>query len=160
MVRDDVCDYIILKVKEAGSGLSLLKLHKLLYYTQAWFLAFHGRPLFDGKFQAWVHGPVNRELYDRFKETKSLYSEIRTSNMREGFDPDSLPPDERAHVDNVLGVYARYSGTQLEGTTHREVPWVKAREGYRSSQRCEIEIDEGLMARYYAGLVSGSGDGN
>lgn len=147
---DDACDYIIVKVKEAGEGLSLLKLHKLLYYCQAWHLAFsNGVPLFQGRFQAWVHGPVNRHIYDRFKETKSLYSEVKQYDVRNDFDLGKLPSSVRTHIDNVLEVYAKFSGTQLEEMTHREDPWQKAREGYRPSQRCEVEIDEDLMRRFY-----------
>ena len=43
---------------EHGSPVSNLKLQKLLYYAQAWHLAFFGAPLFDEDFEAWVHGPV------------------------------------------------------------------------------------------------------
>lgn len=149
MQLHDACDYIILKVRSADAGLSLLKLHKLLYYAQAWHLAFYGKPLFDGRFQAWVHGPVNRELYDRFRDTKSLYSDVTFTDIREGFNPDSLQPDERGHVDSVLETYAKYSGVQLEAMTHREEPWIRAREGYQPSERCSVEIDEGVMARYH-----------
>jgi uncharacterized phage-associated protein len=36
--------------------LNVLKLHKILYYCQAWSLAFGRGPLFPGSnFQAWVH---------------------------------------------------------------------------------------------------------
>ena len=79
---NDVCDYIILQLSEAGEYLNNLKLHKLLYYVQAWHLAFYGERLFDGGFQAWIHGPVNREIYDRFKETKSLYSEVDENDIK------------------------------------------------------------------------------
>ncbi|MES1173555.1 MAG: type II toxin-antitoxin system antitoxin SocA domain-containing protein, partial [Myxococcales bacterium] len=54
----DVCDYTIVKCSDAGEPLSALKLQKLVYYAQAWYLAFAGVPLFHGTFEAWVHGPV------------------------------------------------------------------------------------------------------
>jgi hypothetical protein len=49
--------------------------------VQAWHLAFYQKPLFDGKFQAWIHGPVNREIYDRFKENKLLYSTVDCDDL-------------------------------------------------------------------------------
>lgn len=52
-----VCDYIICRVRMAEAGLNHLKLQKLMFYVQAWNLAFYGETLFCGKFQAWVHGP-------------------------------------------------------------------------------------------------------
>lgn len=149
-LRDLVCDYIIVRVRSASGSLNALKLQKLMYYVQAWYLAFNGRPLFVGRFQAWVHGPVNRELYDRFASTKSLYSEIGFEDVQPGFDLSLLDEDIRGHIDNVLEVYAKYTGTQLEDITHREQPWIAARGQCRPADRCETEIDESLMAKFYA----------
>ena len=139
MTIHDVCDFIIVKVTEGGSGLSLLKLQKLLYYVQAWYLALIGRPLFAGRFQAWVHGPVNREVYDRFKKDKTLYSLVGAEDLRTDFDMGSIPPDVARFIDDVLEAYAGLTGTQLEEMTHNEDPWTEARKGYRPSQRCEVE---------------------
>ena len=58
----DVCDYIIYRSQNAGRRLNVLKLHKLLYYCQAWNLAFGRGRLFDGAFQAWV--PWSRKSGD------------------------------------------------------------------------------------------------
>jgi uncharacterized phage-associated protein len=150
----DVCNYIILKTKNAGEGLSLLKLQKLLYYSQAWHLAFYNERLFLGKFQAWVHGPVSREIYDRFSNTKSLYSEVTVNDVPDDFDLNRVPEDKQNHIDDILEVYAKYRGSQLEELTHREEPWVEARKGYRSSERCEKEISENTMRRYYAERIA------
>jgi len=154
MNMNDVCDYIILKLTEGGQKVNLLKLHKLVYYTQAWSLAIHKRPLFTGKFQAWVHGPVSRDLYDRFASVTPvgapLYATVDASDLREDFDPAQIGEDDRALIDAVLEVYGGFSGAQLEEMTHEEDPWREARKGYRPSQRCEVEIDETLMATYYA----------
>ncbi|MGH7271172.1 MAG: Panacea domain-containing protein [Polyangiaceae bacterium] len=92
---DDVCDYVITKASEARMPLNLLKLQKLVYYCQAWHLANEGHPLFDGKFQAWVHGPVSRRLYDRFRNSKNLYSMMDLGDRRAGFDGRELTEDER-----------------------------------------------------------------
>ena len=148
-LRDTVCDYIIHRVCAAGGALNELKLQKLMYYVQAWNLAFNGKPLFDGRFQAWVHGPVNRELYDRFGATKSLYSQITSDDISADFQTTLLPDEARQHIDSVLETYAGFTGTQLEELTHREEPWIAARRGYRDSERCEVEIDEELMRSFY-----------
>jgi uncharacterized phage-associated protein len=153
--RDAVCDYIILRVDSANGRLNHLKLQKLMYYVQAWHLAFNARPLFPDRFQAWVHGPVCRALYDRFASTKSLYSSIMSSDVLPG-SIDRLSDEERCHIDNVLETYAGYSDTQLEEMTHREDPWVNARAGCPECARCEQEIDEPLMAKYYATRLSSS----
>jgi uncharacterized phage-associated protein len=151
---NQTADYITLKLEEGGEELSHLKLQKLLYYVQAWHLAFTNAPLFNAKFQAWIHGPVSRAIYDRFAPSKSLYGSINRFDLSAGFDPGSLPEEAKSHIDNVLEVYAKYSGTQLEEISHREEPWISARRGYGPSDRCEIELDENLMAEYYRRRLS------
>jgi uncharacterized phage-associated protein len=150
MDRDDVCDYVIVRLAESGECLSHLKLQKLMYYVQAWHLAFYNQPLFAGKFQAWIHGPVSRELYDRFVRTKSLYSPVRLDDIRPAFNPDTVPSDKASHINAVLEVYAPMADSQLENMTHEEDPWVQARAGYAPSQRCEAELNELTMMKYYA----------
>lgn len=145
----DATDYLITQVRESGESLSNLKLQKLMYYVQAWSLAFDGKKFFDGEFQAWVHGPVSREIYDRFASAKSLYAEITEEDIREEFTPASLTDDERKHIDNVLSVYGKLSGPQLEEMTHSELPWIEARGRLRSWERCENTISSISMERFY-----------
>ncbi|TVO78453.1 Panacea domain-containing protein [Sedimenticola selenatireducens] len=148
---NDACDYIIERMSGAGSTLNLLKLQKLLYYVQGWHLAFYKAPLFEGKFQAWVHGPVNREIYDRFRHEKSLYSTVDTSDLRLGYSSSqNLSAASIQHINSVLDTYGCFTGDQLEYMTHQEDPWVQARGDLESSARCESEIDERTMATYYS----------
>lgn len=147
---NDACDYIISRIRQAGGELNLLKLQKLLYYVQAWHLAFYGRALFPGRFQAWVHGPVSREVYDRFRATKMLYSIVSDADITPGFDERRIPDADRHHINTILETYAPYSAIQLEEMTHLEEPWIKARGNTAPSERCETLIDEQTMATYYA----------
>jgi len=147
---DQACDYIIFRLKvEEPAPLSQLKLQKLLYYVQAWNLAFEGKPLFDGKFQAWIHGPVNRSIYNRFKDTKYMYSSINTSDMQDAHIVNNLADPVKQHIDSVLEVYAGYSDTELESKTHNEKPWIEARHGFEPYDRCEVELNEETMRSFY-----------
>jgi uncharacterized phage-associated protein len=145
---NDVCDYLILRVNEAGY-LNVLKLQKLLYYVQAWWLAIENKRCFKGGFQAWVHGPVSRKIYDRFKD-KSMYSRVRSTDIRADFDPDAVPKPMRKHIARVLEAYGEYTDDQLEELTHDERPWQEARDGYAPRDRCEAVISEITMRDYYA----------
>jgi uncharacterized phage-associated protein len=145
-----VCDYIIIQLNADGdSDLTTLKLQKLLYYVQAWHLAFYKKPMFDGEFQAWVHGPVNREIYNRFKDSKFLYSSITLQDVEDKNASDNLSKKDKSHVDSVLDAYAKYSPSQLEFMTHREKPWMEARTGVDKLQRSEKVISEETMTKYY-----------
>lgn len=147
---DDVCDYVIVRLNEARTPLSVLKLHKLLYYIQAWHLAFFGCPLFAADFQAWIHGPVSRQIYDRFKDHKSMYSRVSKRDIRPGFSIDQIDRPNIRHIDAILEAYAEFADTQLEELTHEEAPWIKARNGCEPNERCETLISEDLMKTYYA----------
>jgi uncharacterized phage-associated protein len=149
MTINQAADYIILRLDEGGEALNNLKLQKLLYYVQAWHLAFYQTNLFPERFQAWIHGPVSRVVYNRFSAYKSLYSEMTYSDIAPGFDPDTIDKKVRLHIDSVLEAYAPFSGSELEDMTHNEEPWIVARQGYKPSDRCEVEIDELLMGAYY-----------
>jgi uncharacterized phage-associated protein len=145
-----VCDYVIARTGAAGEVLTHIKLQKLMYYIQAWHWAFFNKPLFAGKFQAWVHGPVNRDLYDRFAESKSLYSPICLDDAREKSDFSQLTGEDKAHIENILESYITFTGSQLEQMTHQEQPWIDARTGYSEAQRCEVEINELTMQQFYS----------
>ena len=153
---NDVCDFVILRAKsDEDIPLNNLKLQKLLYYVQAWHLAFYDSPFFNGKFQAWVHGPVNREIYDRFRSTKYLYSEITVRDVINPNCVESLDVEDRNHINNVLDTYLQFSGIQLESMTHNEIPWLFARQGYSSVHSCEVELDENIMKKYFKSKING-----
>lgn len=61
--------YVGLSMISKGFSISPLKLQKILYYEQAWFMVFFGREnqLFDCAPEAWVNGPVYPEIYHQYK---------------------------------------------------------------------------------------------
>jgi uncharacterized phage-associated protein len=149
---NDACDYIIRSMNEAGESPSVLKMQKLLYYCQAWHLAICKVPLFRGEFQAWVRGPVSREVYDRFI-TKTMFAPLGEADIRPEFANAEIPEDARKLVDQVLETYGKYSDTQLAELTHRERPWTEARDGIAPQARCTVVISEATMQETYAARI-------
>ena len=148
---NDIADYVILSLNgDEDYSLINLKLQKLIYYIQAWSLGINGKPMMNGKFEAWVHGPVCIELYNRFKETKSLYSSITNDDVINKSPKDKFNPEDAEFIDYILENYARYSGSQIEAMTHSEEPWINARKGYGPMERCHVEITQEAMRNYYA----------
>lgn len=146
---DDIVDYIIIQVKLEDKNASLinLKLQKLLYYIQAWSYAILEKPMFEGEFQAWVHGPVNRYIYDRFAPTKNLYSEI---NLDDCLNKNvQLSDKDKEFVDFILCNYLKYSGAELERLSHSEEPWIATRGDLGVNERCEKVISPKLMKDFY-----------
>ena len=150
---NDAADYIVDRLQSADTPISVLKLHKLLYYVQAWHLAFYKTPAFDSSFQAWVHGPVSRKVYDRFKDTKSMYSLVTLKDINDKDFDRRIPQSLRQHINVTLEAYGGYGDTQLEQLTHREEPWIEARRGCAPNERCETAIINTTMQRYYGARI-------
>lgn len=152
-----ITDLIASKFVADGDSLSVLKLQKLLYYVEAWHVTFFNKQLFNNTFEAWVHGPVCKEIFTRFKYThrKFMYSDVSRDDLK----PVELTDLEKfneinSHIENVLETYGQYSGLQLEELTHREDPWLNARGELAPSESCDTVISKDSMREYYLKLVS------
>lgn len=145
-----IADYIIqcLNVDERMDLINL-KLQKLLYYLQAWSLGINNEPFLKSSFEAWVHGPVCKELYDRFKETKSLYSFITLSDLLDINPKTKIDPADVEFINFILENYAGFSGAELEAMTHKEKPWIEARNGLEPMERGNRIISEESMSAFY-----------
>lgn len=145
-----IADYVILRLNsDEKVNLINLKLQKLLYYLQAWSLGINQEPFLKCSFEAWVHGPVSRELYNRFKSSHSLYSFITVSDVVNENPETSIAQDDIEFINYILDNYAGYSGAELESMTHKEKPWLEAREGCTPMQSCDKTISEETMRVYY-----------
>lgn len=144
-----ISDYLIYSTKVEGRfNLSVLKHQKLLYYIQAWYLAFYGKKIFEGDFEAWVHGPVNKEIYDFYKDTKYIFSELELQDIKDNSFKE-LPEEVKLHIDTILDAYAKYSSSELERMTHEETPWIEARNGLNEYERGSVVINPKTMENYY-----------
>ncbi|MFB5651219.1 Panacea domain-containing protein [Leptospira wolffii] len=144
---DTVIELLVSKGEEIEKPISILKLHKLLYYIQAWHLALYDRPVLRERFQAWVHGPASRPVFDKFKKDKGMYDSLTLGDITRT--NSLLSPEILFHVNEVLDVYMKYSGSELEDMTHKEDPWLKARADIPSYQSSENYIQESDMTIYY-----------
>ena len=125
------------------------KLQKLCYYAQAWHLALLNRRLFDDEFQAWVHGPVNRNLYDKYTEFGWTLIPM-TENNNNLFSNDSLEI-----LENVYFTYGNQTAGELEYMTHQEKPWLEARGNLGEWDNSQTVINEKTMKNYYKSVYVG-----
>src|ERR1700682_6037766 len=65
--------FLAIPDKDSGELISNLKIQKLLYYAQGYYVALHGvaRPLFPEKVYAWKHGPVVKAVYNHYAQFKN-----------------------------------------------------------------------------------------
>lgn len=114
----DVARYILDRL----GAMSAMKLQKLCYYSYGYHLAWEERPLFPEHFEAWANGPVAPALYARHRGLFSVTPEDIKG------DSAALDPGEKESVDLVLNSLRDFSAHQLSAMTHREAPWLRARE--------------------------------
>lgn len=144
---DEVADWFLSK----GEGkISPKKLQKLVYYAYAWTLTLlndsaddlRNKLFNDAHFEAWIHGPVIRDLYNE-------YSEYGFNNINELKNRPKFTSDVEDVLNQVWDVYGEYSADQLESMTHQESPWKNARKGVSPLDRSSNLISDEDMFNCY-----------
>lgn len=140
-----VADFLLTECREQGEVLTNLKLQKLLYYSQAWFLALEDRALFEEDFQAWAHGPVLPSQYHRFKEFswRPITLDIEAPDVTE---------EVEKHLLAIIEEFGTETAVALERMTHRETPWLTARDDLPAGAISTAEISKSSMKEYYRSL--------
>jgi uncharacterized phage-associated protein len=142
----NVARYLLsLDNREEGDLTSNMKLQKLLYYAQGVTLALRNEPLFEERIEAWEHGPVCPPVYGSYKHFRNA-----PIPPPEGFDPESIPPEDRAILDEVNMVYGQFSAWRLREMTHDEPPykdcWVPGSRG--------VEITKDALREFFLTRVN------
>lgn len=137
MKVEDIANFFLTK-----EGITNKKLQKLCYYAQAWYYALYNQELFTEKIEAWVHGPVIPELYNKYSNMG--YNEIEKNNQIPKMDDNT-----RKFLDQIWNIYGDLDGDQLEALTHREDPWINARHGLDPKTPSNNIILLEDMGRYY-----------
>ncbi|WP_077215200.1 Panacea domain-containing protein [Bacillus dakarensis] len=103
--------------------LSNLKLQKLLYYCQGYFLSLNnnGRPLFEEDIEAWKYGPVIKEVYHTYKVFGDLDINIQVEE-----DDFNLELEEMGIVALVWRKFGELRAGTLVDMTHSESPWLNS----------------------------------
>ncbi len=127
--------YLVEYFNGKGMTLTHLKLQKLLYYQKSWGLV-SGKFNLDGYFKAWKNGPVNEEVYEKYKKFGSNHISLE----KEAFPISDYEVNQI--VDFVTESYAPYQAYTLSAMTHSEKPW---KETVPNSI-----IDDKLILSYYS----------
>jgi len=134
----DVVAYILTRV----GPIQQLRLQKLLYYCQAWRLAYDKPALFTDEIQAWAAGPVVPAVWRAHEYEYEIEAEPSG-------DAHALSFDQCNDVDAVLDRYGSYSGNQLSQLTHNEDPWKIAWDAGLPDGASERPITLESMSDYY-----------
>ena len=131
----DVSKYVINRSNEKGYGISNLKLQKLLYFIQAYFLLKRGYPCFGETIEAWNFGPVIPVAYREFKMFGN--TNIPNQTLDFPFLDEDLPL-----IDGVVDYFSDRSSMDLVWITLHQKPWMDAYSGGQISEIPIISIRE------------------
>lgn len=141
----DIANFFLRAIdRNSGSSITPLKLQKLLYFAQGHYLAKYDKPLFEEDFEAWVHGPVIPEIYQKYKE-------FTFENIPEPENYFENAPDFNEEIMNfmafILEKYSIYDGKYLEKMTHQEEPWKNNFDEFEQYHKNIISKEE--IKKYY-----------
>lgn len=144
--------YIINKLIDKGLSISHLKLQKLIYFINAWHLAYFDRPLIKDDFQAWVHGPVSKKVWNHFKREAVLNDKLTQQEYTDCFEC-GMTADQRDLIDDVIEEYSGDSAYRLEKITHAEPMWITARGDLPYYEHCYEKMDMEAIKKHYRSLM-------
>ena len=124
-----------------------LALQKALYYIQGFFYAFYQVFPFEEDCEAWVHGPVYRDIYMKYRDYRFDPIEQPPS-----FDASLLSSEEKAVFDSVIRYICCYSGKVLEQFTHNEKPWLAARGSLPVTAPSKRIIEKNSIGEYFEAM--------
>jgi uncharacterized phage-associated protein len=147
-----IAKYIIWLFYQADESITNMKLQKLCYFAQAWYLGNYHKPLFQEDFQAWVYGPVCPKLYRQYK--KFGKNEIDSTIDIAQF--NVISEDDKEYLNDVTGIYDNFSAIELMLMSHEDKPWLIARKDCTIDEPCYNIINKNDIEEYYMQLVNDS----
>ena len=143
------------------TGVSPMKLQKLVYFAHGWHLAINDAPLVSRHFEAWQFGPVIPELYREFKRFGSsnvdCFAKFFNPLTRKFITPqlpdtrDAAAAQAKDIASQVWNIYGAYSAIKLSNATHKEgTPWAQFYDPAKSG----VIIPDPVIQEYFRSVAS------
>lgn len=126
----DVSEYILRK-----QPMYNLKLQKLLYFTQAYFLIKKGEPCFSDKIYAWDSGPTVPSVYRYFRKYAflSFPEDVYIVENEDGriekrrYNTERISENDKKLIDEVFKAFSDHSFLWMLDLIKGQDPYAKAR---------------------------------
>lgn len=141
---DSTIEYLLNQCED----ITPLALQKALYYIQGFYYAFYNNFIFEDDCQAWVHGPVYTNVYNKYRDYK-----FNPINGVKAFDNSNFISSEKDIIDSVVKNICCYSGKVLEKFTHSEQPWLTTRRYLPSNIISNNVIDKTIIISYFKSVT-------
>lgn len=123
------------------------KVQKITYYAYCWYILKNNKnknnitkKLFEQYPEAWIHGPVFYDLYQEMSYNRDNFLSIKIN----------LQEETKSFLNQIIEIYGKYTGNQLEAMTHNETPWQEAREGLSASVGSRRRIKDEVIFSYFS----------
>lgn len=122
-------------------GITNLKLQKILYFAQAYYLSKLNKPLFNETIEAWEYGPVVPSVYRK-------YSKHGSETILVEKDEPSISDEDKQNLKRIWDLFGGYSAGRLVEIAHAHSPW---KEAYASQNKV---ISHKSISEYYSPLLN------
>lgn len=137
----DVADEIITLAERKDSPVSNLKLQKIMYFLNAFFLVKENKPLIDEdqSFEKWDYGPVIHSVYSEYSNNGALPISSPSNHQHIILDDDGFPKlkehkfdekkfireneEEAKFIEDNIDIFLRFTASQLVTESHKEPQW-------------------------------------
>jgi len=134
--------------KKENITIDTMKLLKMTYIANGYYLAFFETPLFENNIEAWKYGPVIPELYHVIKRHGHGNVKIETVEL---YSENKIQDTDLKFLKVIWDKFKKYGGLELSALTHiEESPWSKT---YSETDQSKI-IETKVIEDYYKNLVS------
>ena len=152
-----IANEFIGRARKDGRTLDALQLNKLVYFSHAWMLGMHHRPLLDQPIKAWKFGPIIPNLF-RATQTGiyTLGDEIDLPSLQIS---ETLPDRQQMDVINqVYELYGEFKGAQLSSMAHTDgTPWHRIWQSHGAreweEERRNATIPDPMLEDYYGNQI-------
>ena len=154
----DVSRHIINYCNEHDYNLSNLKLQKILYFIQAYYLSKteSKEPCFKDTIEAWDFGPVVPSVYHEYKRFGSTnipkistYFKIDEKDFWQSevieYCDEVIDDSDKKLINKLVDNFSKFSTTRLVQITHNQSPWINA------YQQFDNEITVEAIRSYFNG---------
>lgn len=135
------------------SNMTHKKVQKLCYYAQAYSLVFLNADICkDCDFEAWVHGPVNRTLWNILKDYG--WEDIELKSIDSNYFDSLFSTEQKNVLKEVWNAYGEFTSDELEALTHSETPWLEKRKNLSIYENCSEVISKKTMRDFYKNNIN------
>ena len=137
----EVAQWILSECKRHGVHMTHMKLQKLLYYAQSYFVGMTGERLFPNTLEAWEHGPVIPDVYSKYRKYGS--------EIINDIDEVTIPEEILGVIRAVIRDKGHFSAYELSARTHEEQAWLKAWDNVSEKTITRKMLDENFTPNFW-----------